>query len=129
MIEHLNSINTTKKNIIRDSDDKFSAERAYPRFPVTRSLSYHPDAILLVNELNIRGLESHNVSNLMHYEFLLYVLPQKKRFAKWAKSSKDNKLELLIQFYGYSKSKAMEVLDLIPQEEYDRLQKLRDQMN
>ena len=85
-IEALNSINSREKNnIIRDSQSPLAAEKQYPPFPVLRSLSYNLDCILLVNELNIRGLSQFNVSNLMHYEYLLYFISTKKRYNKWIK--------------------------------------------
>lgn len=127
MFEYLNAINFEKKNIIRNADDRQAAEKAYPAFPVLRSLSYHSDSILLANELNIRGLEQHGVTPLMSFEFLMDVLPKKKRYAKWGKSEKDERIELLMEFNGYSFTKAKEVCDLVPSSVYDELRAIKVQ--
>ena len=127
MFEYLNAINFDKKNIIRNADDRQAAEKGYPAFPVLRSLSYHADAILLANELNIRGLEQHGVTPLMSFEFLMDVLPKKKRFAKWGKTEKDERIELLMEFNGYSYDKAKQVVDLIPDSVYSELREIKAQ--
>lgn len=110
--EWLDSINTSKKNLIRTSASKEAAVRLYPAFPVMRSLSYHEDSILLVQELNTRGLATHGVSNQMHYEFLLHVLGKRKRFAKWEKPAVDESIEIIMMTFDYSRQKAEEVRDL-----------------
>lgn len=124
MIEHLNAINFSKENIMRNAPDLQAAEKAFPAFPVLRGLSYHVDAIAFVNELNIRSMEQFGLTPLMKFEFLMYVLSKKKRFSKWAKSSKEEEIELIVEFEGVSYKKAAEVLDLIPREKMDYLKKL-----
>lgn len=113
-IEALNSINSQeKKNLIRDSDSPVAAEKQYPPFPVSRSLSYHADSILLVNELNIRGLASFKISNLMHYEFLLYCITPKKRFSKWSKVVKNETVEHIMELQCTSYEKALDIYNLL----------------
>lgn len=113
-IEALNSINSKeKKNLIRDSDSTVAAEKQYPPFPVARSLSYSGDCILLVNEINVRGLAAFKLSNLMHYEFLLYCITPKKRFNKWVKPEKTITIENIMTNLTISHDKAMEVYELL----------------
>lgn len=113
-IEALNSINSReKKNLIRDSDSPVSAEKLYPPFPVARSLSYHADSILLVNELNRRGLAQFKVSNLMHYEFLLYCITPKKRFSKWSKPVKNETVGYIMELQCVSYEKALDIYNLL----------------
>lgn len=122
LIAALDSINKTKVNGIRSSDDATSAERSYPRFPVARSLSYHADALHLVNELNMRGLSAHEVSNRQHYEFLLHVLQKGKRFAKWSKPENQEHIELLMKIFNYSYERAKEIFPLFSQEDFIEMQ-------
>ena len=127
MIEYLNSINTTKKNIIRDSEDRFSAEKSFPAFPVLRSLSYHVDAVQLVNELNTRSLDEFGLTPIMKYEFLLDVLPKKKRFAKWAKSEFEELAEIIVELENISYAKALEIIPLLSENKIEHLRKLKSQ--
>lgn len=122
--DYLDSINTTKKNIIRGSNAYDAAEKQYPPFPVARSLSYHEDCILLVAELNNRGTSSHGVSNKMHYEFLLHVLDKRKRFSRWERPAKDEAIELIMDSFNYSKEKAESVRSLFSDADIDALRKL-----
>lgn len=119
----LQSINSNKTNLIAESDDAEAAEKAYPPFPVLRTLSYFPDTILLSNELNKRGLKEHGVSNRMHYEFLLNTIPQRKRFSRWTKPDNSEDVDLIIRHYEVNRQKAEDLLELMCK---STLQELRD---
>jgi hypothetical protein len=125
--DYLNSINQSKKNIIRGQEPLDIAEKMYPSFPVSRCLSYHPDAILYINELNCFGLAEHKLRPMMHYEFLLHSLPRRNRFAKMQKAPKDNNLELVKKYYKYSTDKALEIMDLLSDETLAEIQEHFDQ--
>lgn len=113
-IEALNSINgQSKKNLIRESDSPAAAEKLYPPFPVSRSLSYHADCILLVNELNQRGLNTFGVTNLMHYEFLLYCISPKKRFSKWIKTEPNETVQHIMEIMSMSYEKALDLYSVL----------------
>lgn len=116
LISSLESINNTKKNLIRESASPSVAEKLFPAFPVIRSLSYSYDAIFLANELNVRGLREHGVSNLQKYEFLLHVLDKKKRFGKWAKPEKDELIDKIMLVYECNRTRAKEIQVLLDQD-------------
>ena len=94
LFDYLNSINMTKKNLVRTAQDPSMEERSFPTFMGMRFLSYHEDALFLVNELNQVATVECGLTPQQHYEFLLHVLPKSKRFAKWQKSDKDEAIEL-----------------------------------
>lgn len=121
LIKSLDSINKTKVNGIRTADDPTTAAKSYPRFPVARSLSYHADALHLVNELNLRGLSAHEVSNIQHYEFLLYVLQKGKRFAKWERPENQADIELIAKTFSYTYERAKEILPLFTREQLNEM--------
>ncbi len=125
MISALNSINTSKQNLMRDDlGHTIEAEtKGYPAFPVMRSLSYHQDAILIINMLNEVGLQSFGVSPQQHYEFLLHAIPKAKRFAKWVKQDKEADIELIMEAYPVSYEKAKDILSLIDE---DNMQRIRN---
>lgn len=110
--DFVNSVSYDKKNLIRDSDSSEAAEKLYVPFFTSRCLSYHPDAILLLNELNARGLSEFGMNNIEHYEFLLHVLPKKKRFSKWGKQILTDDTEVVKKYYDYSTERALEVMEL-----------------
>jgi len=115
---YLTSINKTKVNLMRGSDDP-KAVSDYSAFYVRRLLSYHDDAIFLANEINcIPGLDPQ-----LQYEFLLNVLPTKSRFSKPVKVTPPEHLELVKKFYQYSTEKALAVMHLHTEDDFEKMQK------
>lgn len=104
--EFLNSINTTKKNLIdKDSD----AESSYNPFLVNRSLSYFPDTVFMSNEMN----RLHHIDSKMQYDFLINIVRKKKRFSKWDKPEERDDIECVKRYFGYSENKAKQVVGLL----------------
>ncbi len=117
----LNSINFEKTNIMRNSENGEQAEKDYPQFPISRLLSYSQDCIFIINELNCRGLSQHGITPLMHYEFLLNLVPKKKRFNKWIHPEKDKMIEMIMEYENISYQKASEINELLPQSDKDKI--------
>ena len=63
--EYLNSINSTKKNIMHDD----IMEKEYNAFIINRGLSFFPDTILFANEMNV----NHHLDNKLQYHFLINI--------------------------------------------------------
>ena len=104
--EFLNSINTTKKNLIdKDSD----AESSYNPFLVNRSLSYFPDTVFMSNEMN----RLHHLDAKLQYDFLIIIVRKKKRFSKWDKPEERDDIECVKRYFGYSETKAKQVVGLL----------------
>ena len=104
--EFLNSINSTKKNLI---DVDIDTEKSYNSFLVNRSLSYFPDTIFMSNEMN----RLHHLDNKMQYDFLINIVRKKKRFSKWDKPDERADLECVKEYFGYSESKAKQAIVLL----------------
>jgi hypothetical protein len=124
LFDYLNSINMTKKNLVRTAQDPSVEERSFPTFMGMRFLSYHEDALFLVNELNQVATVECGLTPQQHYEFLLHVLPKSKRFAKWQKSDKDEAIELVMSMYKYSYTAARDVVALLTDEDIRQLKEL-----
>lgn len=108
--DYANSILQNKKNLIIDE----LTEKEYQPFLINRTLSYHKDCVLYANEMNRR----HLADKKLQYDFLLNtVRSQKRPFAKWAKSEKDDDLLTVKAFFGFSDVKAREALRLLKPEE------------
>lgn len=114
--DFLTAINKTKEDIFADQLE--AASKAYPAFMVNRLLSYHKDCVLLCNELN---LVSAQITNQQHYHFLLHSIPKKNRFAKLEKAEKEWAVELMIEFWDYSRKKAEEALPLLTEAQLEQL--------
>jgi len=115
----LNSINTTKKNLIDEDSD---LEKKYPAFVINRCLSGHLDTILLANEMNI----NNHLSPKLQYDFFINIVRPKKRFAPWLRKDKLNSLELVKEYYGYSDEKARMALKILTDEQIEYITKRMD---
>jgi hypothetical protein len=103
--------------------DPASPEKAYAAFIVNRGLSYFHDSVLLANEMNRYASE---LPPRMQYDFLRAVLRPRKRISKWLKAEPIADLELVQKTYGYSETKAREVLPLLTE---DNLKYIRNLHN
>jgi hypothetical protein len=108
------SVSYTKKNLMRGTANDELAEKLYNAYLTNRSLSYHQDSILYANEMNIR---SSTVENKWQYEYLLNSLRKRKRYAKWAKDKPDATVEMVMEYYGYDRSKAEQALRVLTDEQ------------
>lgn len=123
--EFVESINKTKVNLIRESGNPDSMTKLYNPFLTARTLSYHRDVILIVNELNRRGLVDFGITPLQHYEFLINIVPKGNRRAKWSKPEKDEDIETLANYKKINLERARELYDLMSDEERADIKNLR----
>lgn len=108
--DYVNSILQGKKNLIVDEQ----SEKEYSPFLTNRSLSYHRDCISFANEMNKR----HFIDKKMQFDFLINtVRAQKRPFAKWVKSEKNEDLQCIKEIYGFSEKKAREAYTLLSKEQ------------
>ena len=108
--EIIPSILQTGKSVLRDELDY----RDYTPFVVNRSLSYHVDCILHVNELN----KWPSLEKDMQYNYLLNTIrPMKRKFQPWQKSTTDENIECVKAYFGYSNAKAKEALRILTDEQ------------
>ena len=102
----LNSINTTKKNLI---DEDPLLESKYPAYIVNRCMSGHIDSLMFANEMNL----SKHLDKKLQYDFYLNTVRSKKRFSPWIRKEELKNLELVKKYYGYSNEKAKQALPLL----------------
>jgi hypothetical protein len=107
--DFINSINFTKENVMLTEQD----EKAYVSYIVNKGLSQFIDTVQLANEMNQR----HHVDKKLQYEFLLNSIRKRKRFAKWAKSERNDDLTAVMEYFGYSYDKANDIIDLLSQDD------------
>ena len=108
--DYLNAVNHTKVPLLDTDDD--SIEKGYVPFVMNRCLSYFPDTIFYVNEMNIRP----DTSKKMQFDFYLHSLRKRKRFSKWLKRENPDDLQAVMDYFEYSEAKAREALNVLPKE-------------
>ena len=118
--DYLNAINHQKIDLM-DSDDEFW-EKKYPAFIVNKALSSFPDCILFVNEMN----KMHHLDKRLQFQFFLNSIGLKKRFSKWLRSYKIKNLEYVKEYYGYNNEKARQALDILNDEQLERIKRTID---
>lgn len=117
--EFTKTINETKRNLI---DEDPEVEKDYIPFLVNRSLGYFMDTIMYANEMN----QKNSLDHKLQYDFLLNIIRPRKRFSKWLKKSKDDNIDLIKKFYGYSYTKAKDVVDILSE---DQLKHIRSKLD
>jgi hypothetical protein len=121
--DFVNSINFTKKNLMRGSDNDELSEKSYAPFLTNKSLSYFTDTLLYANEMN----RMHFLDNKLQYEFFLNSIRKKKRFAKWAKADKNDDLVMISEYYQISLSKAKEAIRILTPEQLSTIRNKMEQ--
>ena len=96
--------------------------RDYNPFLTNRSLSYHLDTVLLANEMN----RYPELPAICQYDFLFHSVRKGKRFSSWYKKEDVPNLEMVMEYYNYSESKARAALELLTQ---DQLRQIKQRMD
>tara|TARA_Y100000052_G_C2872509_1_gene40820 strand:- start:11 stop:400 length:390 start_codon:yes stop_codon:yes gene_type:complete len=110
--EYLNSINSTKTNLMDTEDPLW--ERKYPSFIINKCLApTGKHECLIVNEMNLHN----HLDNKLQYDFLLNSLRREKRYAPWMKASKSKNLEYVKEYFGYNNEKARSALNILNDEQ------------
>lgn len=74
----------------------------------------HLDTILLAEEMN----QAHELSPALQYDFYYYAVRKGKRFGFPPKvDDKDDKLAVVMEYYQYSRQKALEALEILTDED------------
>jgi len=118
--DYLNAINYTKEPLL-DTEDE-SVEKGYTPFVVNRCLSYFIDTVLYANEMNRRP----ETDKKMQFDYLQKIIRKNKRYSKWLKQESVENLDIIKQYYGYSDTKAKEVMDILTS---DDIEYMRNRLN
>lgn len=113
--DFVNAINTTKKDLIRDSENPELAEKSYNPFLINRALSYFIDTILYANEMNVHNTAEKQLQN----DYLINSIRKGKRFSKWAKTIEDPDVQCVQEYYKISYRRALDVCGVLTKEQID----------
>lgn len=118
--EYLTAINYSKEPLL-DTEDE-SVEKGYTPFIVNRCLSYFIDTVLYANEMNLRP----ETDKKMQFDYLQGTIRKNKRYSKWLKQESVDNLDTIKQYYGYSDTKAKEVMDILTPEDIEYMREKID---
>ena len=117
--DFVTAITFSKKDIMVDD----VAEKSYSPFLTNKSLSYHQDCIMYVNEMNSRK----HLDSSLQFHYFLNTLRKRKRFAKWSKPRVLEDMKVIQAYYDCSMSKAEEYYKILTAKEIgimkDRMKK------
>ena len=103
-----------KNNYLYDESDSSS----YNPFIVNRALSAHIDCIPYISEINLYK----DVPKRIHYDYLFYSIRKYKRqYQKWVKPTEYDNIDIIMEYYNFSKEKALEVLGILTSEQIDHM--------
>lgn len=108
--DFLSSINYNKRDVFAEDP---TAEKDYVPFIINRSLSYFPDTALIANEMNV----AHELPKDMQFDFLRQIVRPGRRFSKWHKRQKQDDIDIVKEYFGYSQRKAEQAIDLLTEED------------
>ena len=81
----------------------------YNPFLTNRCFSMHMDTIMLAEQMN----QYHQLSPSLQYDFYYYAVRKGKRFGFPPKVEEIPNLEVVMDYFGYSRQKAIEALKLL----------------
>lgn len=111
--DFIKAISETKHNLVRGTDNDELAEKDYEPFVVNRGLSFFPDTIMHVNDMNIRP----SLEKAPQFLFLLNIIRSRKRYSKWLKKDKLDNVQLVSECFGYSLAKSKEALKVLTEDQ------------
>ena len=113
--DYLSAINYTKKPIMNTEDEL--VEKKYIPFIINKCLSYFPDTIMQVNEMNFHS----HTDKKMQFDFLLGTIRKSKRFSPWLKEDLPENIEIVKEYFGYNNRKAKEALEILKDEDIENM--------
>jgi len=115
--DFIKSIND-KNYIVLDK----TMEKQYTAFVVNRGLSQFLDCVPYVEKMNVY----HKLPQKMQYDYLFHAIRKNKRFSAWAKQTKYEHLDVIIEYYQVNKSKALSILDRLSDEQVEVIVRLKE---
>ena len=99
---------------VKSINEKKSVDhlRDYVPYLTNTALSYSMDTIMLANEMNLYP----SLPPDPQYDFLYGSVRRAKRYGMWHKHVDPPHVEAVMEYYGYSKQKAIQALQVLTQD-------------
>lgn len=115
--DFINAISQTKKDLIAEDP---TVTKEYNAWMVNKGLSYFHDTIEYANQMNMY----YHLDKELQFRYLINIVRPRKRFAKWVKKSKDDDLDAVMRYYGYSMSKAKSALSILTPPQLEQIKRI-----
>ena len=103
--DYIKSIQKTKVDMIRGSDNPELAKKGYVPFITNKALSFHMDSILLANEMNTH----HFLDSDQQYAYLINTVRSMNRKHIWLKKVKDEDTASIAEYFNCNTKRALEI--------------------
>lgn len=123
--DYVKSIQKTKEDLIRSSDDRKQAVKDYLPFIVNKALSFYVDSILYANEMNLHS----NLDNDLQYDYYLNSVRKQNRTFTWFKKDQDKTLDNVSNYYSVNRQRAREICKLLNVDEIDNINYYFEKLN
>lgn len=105
-------------NSIINGREYISDLSAYDAFITNKALSLHVDILFDANTMNIHS----NIDKDMQYDFYMKTVTKRKRpIKKWPKPEKNEDIQLVQDYYKYSRSKAKDALRILSDDDLETI--------
>ena len=94
----------------------------YVPYLTNRAMAMHIDTVMLAEEMN----QYHQLGPELQYDFYYYGVRKGRRFGFPKKADDNPNLELVQEFFGYSKQKALEALQVLTPSQLHNIMKSQD---
>ena len=94
----------------------------YVPFLTNKAFAMHIDTIMLAEEMN----QMHQLAPELQYDFYYYAVRQGRRFGFPKKPEEVKNLDIVCEYFGYSKQKALEALQLLTEDDISTIMKSMD---
>ena len=94
----------------------------YVPFLTNRAFACHIDTVLFAEQMN----QFHQLSPDLQYDFYYYSIRKGKRFGFPPKPPEETDLELVTEYFKYSRIKAIQALRLLSEEDIKHIRKTMD---
>jgi hypothetical protein len=113
--DFIEAVSYTKKDLFEDEN----VDKVYAPFIVNRGLSLFSDTVLYANEMNLRPI----LDKKPQFAYLLNSIRPRKRYSKWFKKDKTEKLSIVSEYFGYSTSKAKDIIKILTDDQIKTIKK------
>ena len=120
--DYVAAVSDTKKDLMRNTENDALAEKGYNAFLTNKALSYHPDAILHANELNML----HHLDNKLQFDYFINILRKRRRFSKWSKPQEDSTLSMVCDYYKCNKQIGLQYLKILTRDQLDTIEEKQE---
>jgi len=110
----VDAVSYSKQDLLSDPE----LEKEYIPFIVNKALSYHVDALVQANDMNLY----YDIDKKLQFDYFRRSLKARKRFAKWVKKPDSSRVKQIQQYYSCNERDAEEMSVLLTQADIDAIE-------